>query len=69
MWELHAKVVLGNVHEGVRGRHNAHTVVAPQDVHHKAVPERWPHLRMHTEGWPVSSMAPCNGDADPSNNF
>ena len=62
MGELHAEVVPGDVHEGVRGRHNAHAVVAPQDVHHKAVPEGGPHLRMHTESWPVSSMASCNGD-------
>ena len=63
--ELHTEVVPGDVHEGMRGRHNAHAVVAPQDVHHKAVPEGGPHLRMHTKSWPVSSMASCNGDADP----
>ena len=64
--ELHAEVVPGDVHEGVRGRHDAHAVMAPQDVHHKAVPERRPHLRIHTDRRPVSSMASCISNTEPS---
>ena len=56
MGELHAEVVLGDVHEGVRRRHDAHAVVAPQDIHHKAIPECRPHLRTHTDCWPAASM-------------
>ena len=45
--ELRTDVMLAGVHEGLRGRDDAHAVVAPQDVHQIAVPKGGPHLCMH----------------------
>ena len=45
--ELHTDMVLGCVHERLRRGDNAHTIVAPQDIHQVAVPECRPHLCMH----------------------
>ena len=47
MRELHADMVLGCVHERLRRGYDAHTIVAPQDIHQVAVPECRPHLCMH----------------------